>query len=148
MATGPQAGNPRVESWQKQHFISSPKCSYRSGYWRPPAACTQDWRQLAVSTNTRLAFLYPQAHLLRWALTTAFHKLTIHVCPPAHWGTLIQARRLRVWFPMVSLEYFIDITLPAALWPWGRLSVKQKWVTGIYPGGKVGRCVGLTEHLH
>ena len=38
-------------------------------------------------------------------------------------GTALQAGRLRVRFLMVSLEIFIDIILPAALWPWGRLKM-------------------------
>jgi len=32
-------------------------------------------------------------------------------------GTALQARRSRIQFPMVSLVFFIDIILPAALWP-------------------------------
>jgi hypothetical protein len=39
------------------------------------------------------------------------------------WGTVLHAGRLRVRFPMVSLELFIHIILPAALWHWGWLSL-------------------------
>jgi hypothetical protein len=38
-------------------------------------------------------------------------------------GTALQVGRSRVRFPMVSLEFFIDIILPAALWPLGCLSL-------------------------
>ena len=51
------------------------------------------------------------------------------------WGTALQAGRSRVWLPMVSLGFFIGIILPATLWHWGRLSLQQKWVPGIFPGG-------------
>ena len=60
------------------------------------------------------------------------------------WGTALKLRRSRVRYPMVSLEFFIDIIQPAAMWPWGRLSLQHKWVPRTFPGGKDSRCVGLT----
>jgi hypothetical protein len=39
------------------------------------------------------------------------------------------------WFLMVSLEFFIDINLLAALRPWGPLSLQQKWKPGIFSRG-------------
>jgi hypothetical protein len=39
------------------------------------------------------------------------------------WGTALQVGRSRVRFQMVSLEIFIDTIIPAALWPWDRLSL-------------------------
>jgi hypothetical protein len=42
------------------------------------------------------------------------------------------------------MEVFIEIILLITLLPWGRLSHWQKWVQGVFPGGKCSRCVGLT----
>ena len=39
------------------------------------------------------------------------------------WGTTLQVGRSQFRFPMVSLEFFIDIILPAVLWPWGWLNL-------------------------
>jgi hypothetical protein len=39
------------------------------------------------------------------------------------WGTVQQLERSRVRFPMVSLEFFFNMILPAALWPLGWLSL-------------------------
>jgi hypothetical protein len=33
------------------------------------------------------------------------------------------SRKSRVRFPIMSLEFFIEIILPAALWSWGQLSL-------------------------
>jgi len=41
----------------------------------------------------------------------------------AGWGITLQAGRSRVWFPMVSLEFFVDIILLATIWLWSRLSL-------------------------
>jgi len=37
------------------------------------------------------------------------------------WGTALQAGRSRVQFPMVSLDFFIDIILPATLCSWSQI---------------------------
>jgi len=44
-------------------------------------------------------------------------------------GTTLQAGRLQVRFQMVSLQFFIYIILPAALWPLGRLSLLTEMST-------------------
>jgi hypothetical protein len=65
------------------------------------------------------------------------------------WGTTLQTGRSRDRFPMVSLVFFIDIILPAALWSWGRLSLQHKWVPGIFPGVKAADAYGWQLcHLH
>jgi len=64
---------------------------------------------------------------------------------PVGWGTALQAwarggavgwgTALQAWCLRAQSEFFIDIILPAALRPWGWLSLYQKWVPGIFPGG-------------
>jgi len=39
-------------------------------------------------------------------------------------------------------------SLLIALWPWGRLSLQQKWVPGVFPGRKGGRCARLITYHH
>jgi hypothetical protein len=39
------------------------------------------------------------------------------------WNTMLHAGRSWIRFPMRSLDFSIDLILPAALWPWGQLSL-------------------------
>jgi hypothetical protein len=46
----------------------------------------------------------------------------LSVRPSVHLSfTALQVGRTRVRFPMLSLRFFIDLILLAALWPWVRL---------------------------
>ena len=57
-----------------------------------------------------------------WVVNASRRTLYPRERPGTHFisrGTALQFERSRVRFPMVPLELFIDIILPAALWPWG-----------------------------
>jgi len=63
------------------------------------------------------------------------------------WGTALQARRSRVRFPMMSLEFFIDINNPSGRTMTLRLTqpLTEMCTRSISWGGKSDRCVVLTN---
>jgi hypothetical protein len=65
-------------------------------------------------------------------------------CNVVGWGTMLQAGRSRIQIPLRPLDFLIYLILPAALCPWGRLGLYQKWVPGIFLVVKGGRNVKLT----
>jgi hypothetical protein len=56
--------------------------------------------------------------------TVAFIYICMYVCIMGYAvAQLVETGRSRLRFPMESLEFFSDLILPVALWPWGRLSL-------------------------
>jgi hypothetical protein len=134
----PQCGCRRFSSWPPQVFINWELCSTSI------VTCKADY--------TKYAYLVTSRILLQVSIKFDIHKwlsnvtLTLFVdyvgrvsrnCMLKYvyvlccntemwrsgWGAAQQTGRSRDRIPMVSLEFFIDVILPAALWPWVRLSL-------------------------
>jgi hypothetical protein len=80
----------------------------------------------------------------------SLHDTLISVSYLNVWGTALQVGRSRVRLPLVSVEFFIDINLPAALSPWGWLSLLTEISTRNISWGlrrPVGRADNLTTFM-
>jgi hypothetical protein len=71
---------------------------------------------------------FPLFHLFPTFICFLFHYLFVYLLiylrsGAVGWGIALQAGRSRVRFPMMSMEIFFHIILPAALWPSVRVSL-------------------------
>jgi hypothetical protein len=77
------------------------------------------------------------SHYCYCSVYNMLHLLLIERCIDG-WDATLQAGRSGVRLPMGSLIFFfsVHLILPASLWLWGLLSLKQKWVPENLSWGK------------
>jgi hypothetical protein len=77
--------------------------------------------------------LYPFQYYVKYYIPTLIRGARDSV---VGWSTMLEAGRSRVRLPMMSLDFSIDLLLPAALWPFYRLKLLTEMCTRNLPGGK------------
>jgi hypothetical protein len=104
--------------------IHANKCLF---YLASRPTSTEDGLPESIKSNFKLSPLsYPVlSNTQSWTKVTGTNISSTVTCRSGAvcWDTALQAGRWRVRFTLVSLELFIDIILPAALWSWGWLSL-------------------------
>jgi len=103
-----------------------------------------DLRKQLLFFNKRIFLCYPSdlpsPHI--WCLPEgAAFRLTIWQTGGTQWRSLLRhcaaSRKVAGSIGLNTISWHNP-------WPWSRLSLQQKWISGIFPGGKGGRCVRMT----
>jgi hypothetical protein len=88
-------------------------------------------KSLTVCSRKTVQYEEPVSNLAGLALTSSIKESSVRW----EFGSEHQAGSSLVRFQMVLLEFFIDIILPAALWPWGLAQIRTEMSTSYISWG-------------